>query len=341
MTGFNKKAVHLQIFFLVYVTVLFANTYHEQGMKLLRNGNYAEASAMLQKAYESDKKDTQVAFDYACVAPCSIAVALFTSISTDKSASDSLQAASWSRLGDYSFVYSAFKTAAEKYRKASGIDPKPWYKHQWALALAALREDEKARSIWHTLTLEYGTDIALQAQYHIGLLDMQVQQYDSAMVRFSKAGKIDEKNSWTIAAAAAQLECAIKLGKKKEIKKLEKQLSPYRDMLLEQDLLQIAEFSKNPPKQKEKKHAKPESKSSEKSEEYTLQVGAFGSIENATALSDKLKKKFDQVTIIPVTLSDQVFYRVRIGSFSSKDDAEAFGESSLSSIGITYKAIMK
>ena len=132
-----------------------------------------------------------------------------------------------------------------------------------------------------------------------------------------------------------------KYRKKKDIKKLEKVLAPYREVLLEQDLLQIADFVKNPPGKKIKKHSKPKNNLSETSEEYTLQVGAFGSIENATALSDKLKKKFDQVTILPVTLSDQVFYRVRIGSFSSKDDAETFAESSLTSEGITYKAVMK
>lgn len=329
--------------FFAFIIANAANSDHEQGMKLLRSGKHSEAVALLRKAYKGHKDDSRIAFDYACVASCSTAVEIFNGITESKSASDSLKAAAWSRLGDYSFVYSAFKTAAEKYRKASKIDPNPWYKHQWALALAALPEDKDARSIWHTLTLEYGTDLALKAQYHIGLLDMQAQHYDSAMNRFSNTGPINDQNAWSIAAAAAKLECAIKLGKKKETKKLEKELAPYRDLLLEQDLLKMASFShsgasKKSDKKKKKRHKKADIKAAG---DYTLQVGAFGSVENATALQEKLEKKFDNVSVVPVTLSDQVFYRVRIGSFSSREEAETFGEESLEKEGIAFKSVQK
>jgi cell division septation protein DedD len=74
---------------------------------------------------------------------------------------------------------------------------------------------------------------------------------------------------------------------------------------------------------------------------YTLQVGAFSSLDNASGLQKKLQSRFSNVSILPVTLSDQVFYRVRIGEFLSKAAAETFGNDSLSTAGMTYKAVVK
>ena len=79
----------------------------------------------------------------------------------------------------------------------------------------------------------------------------------------------------------------------------------------------------------------------EEATRYTLQVGAFGSLDNATALQKRLGVRFREVSVRPVTLSEQVFYRVRIGTFNSKEAAEAFGADSLTSAGISYKAVVK
>ncbi|MBN1576956.1 MAG: SPOR domain-containing protein [Chitinispirillaceae bacterium] len=313
-----------------------ADADHIAGVKLLEKGSYMEAAKRLGQAYRSHPSDCRIASDYARVAPCSLSVAIYTRCATDTTVPDSLRAASYGQLGDYSFVHSAFKTAAEKYRLASTIRSDPYYRHRWALAAAALHDIKTARSLWHTITLDHGTLLALEAHYRIGLIDMEEGLYDSAFQRFCRAGGIDAARSWTIAATAAKLECAIKLGKADSVKALEKRLQPFGEQLLERDLLDLASL------RTEKKTAGAPADAPVPSGDetaYTLQVGAFGSLDNATNLQKRLEQRFREVSILPVTLSDKVFYRVRIGAFKSKAAAEAYGGDSLAPAGITFKAV--
>ncbi|MBN1307403.1 MAG: SPOR domain-containing protein [Chitinispirillaceae bacterium] len=322
----------------LYTWAAAADTDHTAGVKLLDEGRYKEAAQRLAKAYRSHPSDCRIAFDYARVAPCSLAVAIYTKCSGDTTVPDSLRAASYGMLGDYSFVHSAFKTAAERYRLASTIRSDPYYRHRWALAAAALHDVTTARSLWHTITLDHGTLLALEAHYRIGLLDMDAGHYDSAFQRFSRTGELDAARPWTIAATAAKLECAIKLGRADSAKVLEKRLQPFGDRLLEKDLLTLAAL-----RTEEKAPAAPAPSDGETSDgaAYTLQVGAFGSLDNATSLQKRLEQRFGEVSILPVTLSDQVFYRVRIGTFQSKSAAEAYGGDSLTPAGIAFKAVAK
>ena len=41
---------------IISVIAAYSNTHHEQGLQLLQNEDFAEAAAMLRKAYESDKQ---------------------------------------------------------------------------------------------------------------------------------------------------------------------------------------------------------------------------------------------------------------------------------------------
>jgi cell division protein FtsN len=56
--------------------------------------------------------------------------------------------------------------------------------------------------------------------------------------------------------------------------------------------------------------------------DYTLQFGSFSQMENARQLRDRLAKSFDEVTISPVNAKDATYYRVHLGSFTSRADAE-------------------
>jgi tetratricopeptide (TPR) repeat protein len=317
------------------------DTNYTRGIQLYSGGNYEAAEKKLALAYKVKPKDAYVAFAYAMVAPCSLSVAIFTKCAADTTVPDSLRAAAYGQLGDYSFVHSAFKTAAEKYRRASSVRSEARYRHRWAMAAAALHDMATARSLWQTMILEHGTDLALQAYYHLALIDMEEGGYDSAYAKLGKCGEPDSTRSWTVAATAAKLECAIKLGKTDAAKKLEKKLKPYGELLLERDLPALSGLRSG------KKTAAGTASSSRpdgpqaEQEEYTLQVGAFGSIDNATALQKKLGNTYGEVTILPVTLSDQVFYRVRVGVFKSKDAAEKFGNNSLATAGIAFKAVVK
>ena len=56
--------------------------------------------------------------------------------------------------------------------------------------------------------------------------------------------------------------------------------------------------------------------------DYTLQVGSFSQLENAQQLRDRLAKSFTDVTIAPTQSKDLTYYRVHLGTFSTRADAE-------------------
>jgi rare lipoprotein A len=57
--------------------------------------------------------------------------------------------------------------------------------------------------------------------------------------------------------------------------------------------------------------------------DYTLQLGSFTQLENAQQLRDRAAKSFADVTIAPLQSKDSTYYRVHLGTFSSRADAES------------------
>jgi peptidoglycan lytic transglycosylase len=56
--------------------------------------------------------------------------------------------------------------------------------------------------------------------------------------------------------------------------------------------------------------------------DYTLQLGSFAQLENAQQLRDRAAKSFGEVTIAPLQAKDSTYYRVSLGTFSNRADAE-------------------
>ena len=57
--------------------------------------------------------------------------------------------------------------------------------------------------------------------------------------------------------------------------------------------------------------------------DYTLQLGSFSQLENARQLRDRAAASFNDVSITPLNSTDLTYYRVQLGTFSSRADAEA------------------
>lgn len=55
---------------------------------------------------------------------------------------------------------------------------------------------------------------------------------------------------------------------------------------------------------------------------YTVQAALFSEEENARMLKDRLTRRFEQVSIIPLETNVARLYRVRVGSYSSPERAE-------------------
>lgn len=56
--------------------------------------------------------------------------------------------------------------------------------------------------------------------------------------------------------------------------------------------------------------------------DYTLQLGSFTQLENARQLRDRVAKSFRDVMIAPLQSKDTTYYRVHLGTFPNRIDAE-------------------
>jgi Cell division protein len=74
-------------------------------------------------------------------------------------------------------------------------------------------------------------------------------------------------------------------------------------------------------------------------QEFYLQVGAFGSLENAQALRTELKRFCTNVAVVAAVSNDKNIYRVRIGAFDMKESAQAFGDSALTKRNISFRIV--
>jgi TolA-binding protein len=75
---------------------------------------------------------------------------------------------------------------------------------------------------------------------------------------------------------------------------------------------------------------------------YSLQVGAFGSEDNAQELARKLiDLGLDDVRIEREQRNNRLFFRVRVGSYRDPEEAEQAGESLRRSHGIAYQIVVR
>jgi len=57
--------------------------------------------------------------------------------------------------------------------------------------------------------------------------------------------------------------------------------------------------------------------------DYTLQLGSFSQLENAHQLRDRVANSFTDVSVALLQSKDTTYYRVQLGSFTNRADAEA------------------
>ncbi len=321
---------------------LFVN-FKELSAASASSGSQKDA-ATIEKEYRKNPSGILQKIEYAGVAPCSTAIRLYTEITRSENAADSLKAISWCKLGDYSYALKDYSSSVEHYRQAAIKSSTPVFRHKWALASMASGDSAAAQSLWHTLSLEYGDEFSSMANYYLGLLQIKKGNFQDAMSLFMKCGKPDPKYYWTIASLAGKLECASRLGLGEKVKEFSEQLKPYQKNLLERDLLELSVMEpavSGSDLSGGKSLASELDQVSSSMGVYTLQVGAFGSADNAVNLQKKLSKEFKNVTVVEAKPGEQVFYRVRIGSFSSREEALTFAADSLAKAGLKYTVVEK
>ena len=74
---------------------------------------------------------------------------------------------------------------------------------------------------------------------------------------------------------------------------------------------------------------------------YTLQVGAFSTLLNAKKLFLAMEKIYNNVSIKKETVRGTVYHKVRIETFSTRDEARRYGEKYLREMDIKFTVVVQ
>jgi tetratricopeptide (TPR) repeat protein len=286
-------------------------------------------------------------------APCSTALRVYLEVAADSTVPDSLKMAACGYRADIAFALREYETALDYYKRAARFEKAPGYCH-YRQALAALANGDTAASeaVLKTVADNSESGAAHEAQVALGECLIKRGEYREAMASFQKAGPFSSKDSWSIQALLGKLACARHLGFVDSIAVFEKELSPYAATILEKERLRkireiplpepAAPTAGSPTVVSVKKAIKDTvTKETPRDSVFSLQVGAFGSKERAAALTKKLAAKFKEAECVPAVIDERTFYRVWVGNFESRDDAENFGKIKLLREGLVYRVVVK
>lgn len=86
----------------------------------------------------------------------------------------------------------------------------------------------------------------------------------------------------------------------------------------------------------------PATETAKPAEEYwILQLGAFGVRENANLLVTNLKKQKISSTVVEMPRGDRTLYLVQTGHFSTREEANSYGEKALLPLNVEFQPLLK
>ena len=288
-------------------------------------------------------------FTAAQEAPCSTAQRLYEALASDSMIADSMRAVACGRRADLAFALREYGTAREFYKRASLVDAgHDDYRYRWGLAALANGDSAEAIKVLEELSSRTDGALSYEARVVLGQLRLKRGDYAGAMEYFRKTGGFSAANNWSLPALIGKLSCARHLGLADSAAAYERALAPFSKNLLEKEELKRAReipLAKSTEPETEQhlaeRDAGKNTSTADTGNGFALQIAAFGSKEHALTLKKGLAKKFPAVACVPAKVDERTFYRVWVGNFRTRDEAERFGKSQLIQQGYVYRVVVK
>ena len=265
----------------------------------------------------------------------------------DSTLPDSARMAAAGKRADAAFSLREYETARDWYKKAAGFE-KPNGRYLFRYAQSALANgDTAAAKAALTCIAEKGLPGPAQdARCVLGEIALDRSDPREALEQFQKAGHYSPKNSWSVPAELGKLVAARALGMADSAAVYERHLSEYDKTMLERERFWLV---RTPPPAMpwDSASARPAARPAgriaggARDSSYTLQIGAFGTRERANALRKRLARAFRDVACVPTVIDERTFYRILVGKFPSRDEAEGFARKKLTPRGYVYRVVVK
>jgi cell division septation protein DedD len=334
---------------------------------LLSGGDYAGARRAAETAYAENPADPDNELLYAkTLSDGARALDLYKKMAADTALPDSVRAEANFRLGCASFVKGRYHKAGQYLKKAAGVNAD----EDATIARFLTAIHDTADSAGFAALQAQAADTSLSAGkmacYFLGLYHLAQKDFASSLPYFNTSAGICDTMWWSCGSFAGAYYCALALGRHEEsisvlrhMKRvfpsyLEKaqiaKVKPASIASVPKDLRpggppkdttarlpQDTTFKRNIPATKEVSAAA--LRPSAAKGNFCLQVGAFGSADNAGTLRADLAKRYTSVSIVAAVVGDKTIYRVRVGIFGSRESAQAFGDSALTKKGLKFRIV--
>ncbi|KMQ51782.1 hypothetical protein CHISP_1278 [Chitinispirillum alkaliphilum] len=323
MTGYSfRKSATIAGFIFAFSFYALAGNTLDQGKRLLESGDVPGARDVFARVVGNNPSDT-ASFLYARTLDTRSALKIYDSLSRDPSVTVSVRAKAYCLLGDYAYSKGDKEQAARMYMESSELFPDPFVQHRFALSSYLSGDTIKAFNTWNTLALGQKNDISKIALFYLAMIQLQKGDYQSADHMLSRMVNTAIDSSILVPFIISRYLCARNLGYtgladsiKTELIFKEKTVLERKDtQFFAQSLLNDTLF--------------------------TVQIGAFGVRENAEKIKNEVKNINDDVTIVRSEINDQILYRVRTGTFFSREEAGRYSETVLSNAGFTGRVVEK
>jgi len=275
--------------------------------------------------------------------PVKDALRTLDSLSRVQSAPGWFRAKSLKLLGDHQFIKADYKKSADFYLQASKFDNSSMYKHLYALALAADGQTEAAKNIWSAIAGDQAdpmSDEAAQTLAAIGAATHTNHNPQAGLVGqppapysqpappplvLPEAGRIDNKIT-----VNSQVQQSTTVNSTSQTPEISQNKSPVPPANVDNKNITTVQVQQSTTVNPQNNGIL-----------YTVQVGAFGSRENAENLVRKLAGTYSDITVSPTTSGEQTLYRVRIGTFQNREDAVALADKLITTAGLSARVFEK
>jgi len=251
--------------------------------------------------------------------PVRDALRALDSLSRVQSAPGWFKAKSLKLLGDHQFIKADYKKAADFYLQASKYDNTSMYRHLYALSLAANGQTAQAVEIWSAIAGDAADPISGEAS---SLLQQMALTGHTPVSYAPQTGLTGQPPVPYTPPPAPPLVLpdAGRVDNSSTATSQFQQTAPTTTAPVQQSTAGSPQNS---------------------GIFYTVQVGAFGAVENAENLSKKLSGTYSDVIISPTASGGQTLYRVRIGTFQTREEAAAFADKLITTAGLSAKVFEK
>jgi cell division septation protein DedD/signal recognition particle subunit SEC65 len=318
---------------------------------LLQSGDYSQARGLSEKAYRENPSDLAIVLLYAKTMQDAVrALDLYKKIAADTLFPDSLRSEAYFRLGCAAYIKGRFQKAGIYLKKAA---PLPENRTGYAARCLNAVHDTADTAFCALLSHQAADTSSYEGKmacYFLGLFCFAKKDYAASLRHFNaSAGTTSDTQWWACGSYAGAYHSALSLGRSEEAASILAHLKRVYPQYLEKNQMPKVKTAAATPTRKDTavwlphdqgaKNEAAAAKAPARKGTFSLQVGAFGSAENAGSLKTDLGKRYSPVSIMAAIVGDKPIFRVRVGVFDAKESAQAFGDTALTKKGLKFRIV--